>query len=50
MDTAQDRWRSTITHADIIVVMDRGRIIEQGGHEQLMRARGIYFAMVHTAA
>jgi ATP-binding cassette subfamily B protein/subfamily B ATP-binding cassette protein MsbA len=37
---------STITHADIIIVMDRGRIIEQGGHEELMRARGTYFAMV----
>jgi ATP-binding cassette subfamily B protein/subfamily B ATP-binding cassette protein MsbA len=37
---------STITHANIIVVMDRGRIIEQGGHEELMRARGTYFAMV----
>lgn len=37
---------STITHADIIVVMENGRIIEQGNHEELMRARGPYFAMV----
>jgi ATP-binding cassette subfamily B protein/subfamily B ATP-binding cassette protein MsbA len=37
---------STITHADIIIVMEGGRIIEQGGHEELMRAGGTYFAMV----
>jgi ATP-binding cassette subfamily B protein/subfamily B ATP-binding cassette protein MsbA len=37
---------STIAHADIILVMDRGKIIEQGNHEELMRRRGTYFAMV----
>jgi ATP-binding cassette subfamily B protein/subfamily B ATP-binding cassette protein MsbA len=37
---------STISHADIILVMDGGRIIEQGRHEELMRAQGAYFAMV----
>jgi ATP-binding cassette subfamily B protein/subfamily B ATP-binding cassette protein MsbA len=37
---------STISHADIILVMDGGRIIERGRHEDLMRARGTYFAMV----
>jgi ATP-binding cassette subfamily B protein/subfamily B ATP-binding cassette protein MsbA len=37
---------STIAHADIIVVMDGGRIIEQGRHDDLMRARGAYFTMV----
>jgi ATP-binding cassette subfamily B protein/subfamily B ATP-binding cassette protein MsbA len=37
---------STIAHADIIVVLDGGRIIEQGAHDELMRARGTYFAMV----
>ena len=37
---------STITHADVIVVMEGGKIIEQGSHEDLMRAGGAYSAMV----
>lgn len=31
---------STITSADMIVVMDSGAIVEQGTHEQLMKIRG----------
>ncbi len=34
---------STIRGADIILVMDRGAIIEQGSHEELMAARGFYY-------
>ena len=37
---------STIAHADIIVVMEAGRIVERGKHDELMRARGTYFQMV----
>ena len=37
---------STVTHADIIVVMDEGRIVETGTHEQLMERRGLYYDMV----
>jgi len=33
---------STIRNADTIIVMNHGRIIEQGNHEQLMAAEGFY--------
>lgn len=34
---------NTIKHADTIVVMDAGRVIEQGTHHQLMAQSGHYF-------
>lgn len=34
---------STIREADIVVVMSQGRIAEQGNHDSLMNAEGIYY-------
>jgi len=36
---------STIRDADKIVVVDDGRIVESGNHEELLRARGKYFSL-----
>lgn len=33
---------STIQNADLIVVLDNGRIVETGTHEQLLQSRGLY--------
>jgi ATP-binding cassette subfamily B protein len=37
---------STIRRADLILLMEHGRVMERGNHEQLMNARGEYYRMV----
>jgi len=37
---------STIRRADLILLMDDGRVIERGTHDALMAARGTYYDMV----
>jgi ATP-binding cassette, subfamily B, bacterial len=37
---------STVRDADQIVVLDRGRIVERGSHDELMERRGAYAALV----
>ncbi|WP_262714143.1 peptidase domain-containing ABC transporter [Mucilaginibacter rubeus] len=37
---------STVSNADNIIVLDRGRIIEQGSHQELTRLKGDYYKLV----
>jgi ATP-binding cassette subfamily B protein len=36
---------STIMHADVIYVLERGKIVETGSHEKLLLQKGLYYAM-----
>ena len=36
---------STVQNADVILVLDHGRIIERGSHEQLVAGRGTYYQL-----
>ena len=39
---------STIREADLILVMDKGSIVEQGTHEELLAARGFYYDLYNS--
>lgn len=41
---------STARQADLIYVLDQGRVVEQGGHEELMAADGLYASMFKVQA
>ncbi|MCF7967250.1 MAG: ABC transporter ATP-binding protein/permease [Methylobacter tundripaludum] len=36
---------STIAHLDRILVFDQGRIVEDGGHDQLLARQGVYYRL-----
>src|SRR6202034_1690973 len=36
---------STVLHADCIYVLERGKIVEFGRHEELIERKGLYYAM-----
>ena len=37
---------STVRTADVIVGIEKGRVVEQGTHEHLMEEKGIYYTLV----
>jgi ATP-binding cassette subfamily B protein len=39
---------STVLAADVILVMDRGRIVERGAHRELLALEGVYAGLYHT--
>ena len=41
---------STIQHADQIVVIDKGQIIEQGNHNELLAKKGLYHRLIEMQA
>jgi len=36
---------STIKNSDVIMVLDQGRIIERGNHEELLKEKGTYYQL-----
>ena len=39
---------STIQDADLIVVMDKGHVVEMGNHKELLEKQGVYEKLYQT--
>ena len=39
---------STIKNADLILVMNKGNVIEKGTHEELLEKRGFYYNLYNS--
>ena len=39
---------STIRHADQIIVLDQGNIVEKGAHDELIKRKGEYYKLYET--
>ena len=39
---------STIENADTILVMDKGKILEQGNHQDLLAKKGYYYMLYNS--
>ena len=37
---------STVQNADIIAVIDHGRVVERGTHQELLNLEGVYHSLV----
>ena len=37
---------STVKNADQIIVLDKGKVIERGNHEELSKRKGMYYSLV----
>ena len=40
---------STVRNMDVIVVVDEGKVVEAGSHDELMRLKGLYHALTKSS-